>query len=148
MSRSFETAYDKRLVGLVVAAIVVPWILLAVDARQHEVPVEVWWMVAGITLFVVTLMRVTAWPVRYEIDDDILRVRSGFITYRIVLGSIVRVESTRSLLSAPAWSLDRLRLVFRAGRGIETALMVSPADKTGFVSALEQACGHSLSGED
>lgn len=147
MSRSFGTAYDKWLVGLVIAAVVVPWALLIVDARQTDVPVEVWWMVAGITLFVVTLMRVTAWPVRYEIDDELLRVRSGLITYRIVLGSIVRVEPTRSLISSPAWSLDRLRVVFLAGRGIETALMVSPADKAGFLRALEDACGRSLSGD-
>ena len=144
MFRSFETAYDKRLVGLFVAALVVPWVLLFSDARSHEVPATVWWAVGGVSLFVITLIRVTAWPVEYAIEDDVLRIRSGFVSYRIVLGSIVRVEPTRSILSAPAWSLDRLRIVFRAGKGLETALMISPADKKEFVHALEEACGRPL----
>lgn len=144
MTRDFDTAYDPRLVGMVLGALVLPWILIANDARSQPVPREMWWTIAGVTLFILTLLRVTAWPVRYVIDDEVLVVRSGFITYRIVLGSIVRVEPSRSWLSSPAWSLDRLRIVFRAGRGLETALMISPKDKDAFIASLEAVAGRSL----
>ena len=49
--------------------------------------------------------------------------------------SIAGVRPTRSALSSPALSLDRLRIDHGAG-GRRTVL-VSPADRAGFVQALQ-----------
>lgn len=144
MVREFETAYDRRLVGVVIAAFVLPWILLANDAMNGQLPPDVIWAVIGATLFTAVLIRTMAWPVRYVIDGDVLVVRSGFVKYRIVIGSILRIEPTRSVLSSPAWSLDRIRVFFRVGGGLESSIMISPADRDGFLAALEQAAGRSF----
>ena len=144
MPRTFPTAHDSWLVLLVFAAIAVPWILLVWQAQSTPIPMSAWLSVAGVNVFVLALLRLSAWPVDYTIDDGLLVVRSGLIKYRVVLGSIVRVEPTRSPLSSPAWSLDRLRVVFRTGETSEGALLLSPADKAGFVRALEEACGREL----
>jgi len=147
LTRTHPTAYDAWLVALVVAALVVPWILILVDDDVRPVPTSMWLLLGGTTALVVALLRGFAWPVRYTIDDDVLIVRSGLIRYRIVLGSIVRVEWSHSPVSSPAWSLKRLRVVFRTGRNINSELLISPRDREEFLADLEQACGRSLSGE-
>ncbi len=70
----------------------------------------------------------------YTVDDSHLQVRCGPFRWRIALQDIHRVIPTRSPLSSPALSLDRLRIEYGDGR----ALMVSPADKAGFLAAVEQ----------
>ena len=142
--KTHTTAYDAWLVLLVLAALVVPWVLLAWQAQSQAVPTSVWWSMIGINLFVLGLLRATAWPVSYTIDGEMLIVRSGLVKIRIVLGSIVRVEPTRSPLSSPAWSLDRLRIVFRTGQTTEGAVLISPHDKRSFLAELETACGRTL----
>lgn len=70
----------------------------------------------------------------YTVDGTELRIRCGPFRWRIALQDIRRVTPTRSLLSSPALSLDRLRIDYGDGR----ALMVSPADKDGFIAAVER----------
>jgi hypothetical protein len=147
LTRSYPTAYDTWLVALVVAALVVPWILILVDDDVQPVPTSMWLLLGGTTVLVVALLRFFAWPVRYTIDDDVLIVRSGWIRYRIVLGSIVRVERSRSPVSSPAWSLKRLRVIFRTGRNMNSELLISPRDRDRFVAELEEACGRPLTGD-
>ena len=68
----------------------------------------------------------------YEIDDETLRVRSGPFRWLIPLDEIERVEETRSALSAPALSLDRIRIVYGSGKSI----MVSPQNKEDFITVI------------
>jgi hypothetical protein len=70
----------------------------------------------------------------YTITADELLVRSGPFHWRIALRDITGVVSTRSMLSSPALSLERLRIDYGRGRSI----MVSPRDRTGFVAELER----------
>jgi membrane protein YdbS with pleckstrin-like domain len=93
----------------------------------------------GITLAVLLLASagIQLWLMRatdYTVDGTELRIRCGPFRWRIPLRDIHRVTPTRSPLSSPALSLDRLRIEYGDGR----ALMVSPADKVGFVAAVEQ----------
>jgi hypothetical protein len=71
----------------------------------------------------------------YRVADRELLVRGGPFRWRIPLDAIVSVVPTRNPLSSPACSLDRLRIAYRGPHG-ERALMVSPADKPGFLAAL------------
>src|SRR6185369_18018299 len=45
---------------------------------------------------------------RYIVTEDHLFVRSGWISIDIPLAQITRIEPSRSKISAPAWSTDRL----------------------------------------
>jgi hypothetical protein len=68
----------------------------------------------------------------YVVTADGLRVRSGPVYSRIDAKLIDRVRPTKSILSAPALSLDRLEVSGSFG-----SIVVSPSDKTGFVRALK-----------
>lgn len=70
----------------------------------------------------------------YTLEAGELRARSGPFRWRVPLRDITAITPTRSLLSSPALSLDRLRIDYGRGR----ALMISPADRQGFLGALEQ----------
>lgn len=69
----------------------------------------------------------------YTVTDLGLRVQSGPLHRWIDAKRIERVRPTRTILSAPALSLDRLEV--SGGFG---AVVVSPRDKTGFVRALKR----------
>lgn len=78
-------------------------------------------------------------PMRYGIDSAHVVVRHGVVRQRIALGDILEVESTRSPLSSPALSLDRVRITF--GRGFFKSAMISPAAKVEFLAELAQRAG-------
>lgn len=71
----------------------------------------------------------------YRIADRELLVRGGPFRWRIPLDAIRSVTPTNNPLSSPACSLDRLRIAYG-----DRALMVSPADKAGFLAALAGRC--------
>lgn len=68
----------------------------------------------------------------YRVDGQTLRIRSGPFRWRIALADITAVRDSRSMLSSPALSLRRLEIVYGQGR----RLLVSPADRTGFLAAI------------
>jgi hypothetical protein len=67
----------------------------------------------------------------YAIEGDTLLIRSGFIRWRVPIREIRSIQPTRSLLSSPALSLDRLRIDY--GR---TPIMISPEEKQRFIETL------------
>jgi len=71
---------------------------------------------------------------RYTITSQSLLVKSGPFSWVVPLREITGIEPTRNAASSPALSLDRL--LIRYGDGDE--LMVSPADKVGFMTAIKQ----------
>jgi hypothetical protein len=71
----------------------------------------------------------------YEIGDGVLLARSGPFRFRVPLDGIRAVSPSRNPLSAPACSLDRLRIDYEVG-GRGRWLLVSPKDKEGFLEAL------------
>ncbi|WP_313079414.1 PH domain-containing protein [Pulveribacter sp.] len=96
--------------------------------------------VLGTVLSIATI-ALLAWIWRgtyYEMDNEQLLVRSGPFRWRIPLAQMRGVSPSRSLLSSPALSLDRLRIDYGRARSI----LVSPQDTEGFVRALRQRCPH------
>jgi hypothetical protein len=69
---------------------------------------------------------------RYALTDSTLLVSSGPFRWRVPVQEIRGITPTRSPLSSPALSLDRLRIEY--GRG--SWLMISPRDKDGFLREL------------
>jgi len=68
----------------------------------------------------------------YTIEGQDLKVVSGPFRYTVPIGEIRRMKKTRNPLSSPALSLDRIEISFGEGKKI----MVSPADRAGFIRAL------------
>lgn len=70
---------------------------------------------------------------RYAVEPELLRIYSGPMRWVVPLREITRVARSRNPLSAPALSLDRLRIDYGKGRWC----LVSPADRDGFLRALK-----------
>jgi hypothetical protein len=69
----------------------------------------------------------------YSIEGPILKIVSGPIRWKVPIAEITSITPTRSLLSSPALSLDRLKITWGPKN---RKIIVSPADKDGFVRAL------------
>ena len=68
----------------------------------------------------------------YTVTAQDLRIVSGPFRWTIPLTDIRSVTPTRSPLSSPALSLERLRILY----GSDKAIMVSPRDRDGFLAEL------------
>ena len=72
---------------------------------------------------------------QYRVEGSELRIQSGPLRWKIATSSITSVTRTRSALSSPALSLDRLRIEYGGGK----AIMISPLDREGFLRAIGRA---------
>ena len=70
----------------------------------------------------------------YVVSDGTLKIRSGPFSWSAPIEEISLVSATRSSLSSPALSLDRLRITYSGGKSV----MVSPQEKSEFLSAIGQ----------
>jgi Bacterial PH domain len=74
----------------------------------------------------------------YELRSAQLVARCGPFAWRIPYDRITDVRESASLRSGPALSLDRLEIVHDGGQ----VLIISPADKARFVTALRRRIGN------
>ncbi|KOS06303.1 hypothetical protein AM493_09855 [Flavobacterium akiainvivens] len=126
-----KTVYKSRVgweTALILAVLLVPQIVLAFFE-----PVSIYGM---LVLIVVTLWVVfTLFKTMYTVDDESLNVKSGvFYNKTIRIKSIRKIAETRSPLSAPAASLDRLEVYFNRFDSV----MISPKEKKAFVNHLQK----------
>ena len=92
-------------------------------------------LAGGIFLLAVALPLWLLLGTFYRIDDEHLRIRSGPFRWTIRLRDITSVRPSRSPISSPALSLDRLEITYGAGQRI----LVSPRDHGAFIAAIGQA---------
>lgn len=96
------------------------------------------WSVAGILLaasaFVVWIWTGT----EYLLSENELLVRSGPFRWQVPVADIHEIRPTKSPLSSPALSLDRLEI--RYGKG--NVLLISPQDKDRFLRSLAVHAHH------
>ena len=95
------------------------------------------WILLLCLLFYLAVVLIFAYPVSYEIRPPDLLIRAGLTRSRITLSSIEAVSPTRNPASAPALSLDRLRIDYLKN-GKSTFSLISPEEKTGFLTNLAQ----------
>ncbi len=129
--KRFQSKVDRWLAAvLILAMLMMLASLLAMTTevlREPALVVAIIVVVAGIVLI--------AWvglATYYEIDSKELKVVSGPIRWHVPLRDITAVEETRSPLSAPALSLDRLRVCY----GDNRTIVISPRDKKKFIQRL------------
>lgn len=95
---------------------------------------------SGVELAVLTLSALVgiglpvwlAFSTRYQVNDSDLVVRSGPFRWTIPRNSITTIRRSRSILSSPALSLDRLEIEYSGGE----KLHISPDDQDGFLAAI------------
>jgi hypothetical protein len=102
------------------------------------------WRLAGLIVYgaALALVLTTLMQTRYTLMKDRLIVRCGVFRWIVPLRAITDVSPTRSPLSSPALSLDRLRIRY-AHEGTKKEIMISPAEKAAFLRDLAAAAPHS-----
>jgi len=133
---SFPTKVDRWLAVVLLGGLA---ILLSASWTAAGTAQRIWELALGVImpLLLISMVALLSWPTRYELHDQEIVIRSGVVRYRIAYASITRVIPSRSVLSAPAWSLDRLRIDHARGYAL-----ISPRDKPGFLKALAARAEH------
>jgi hypothetical protein len=125
----FVSKVDAWISGIAVAAgfkclsIAAPMVLFSTSSAERAV-------LAGVVL--VTLLLDT----NYTVTGEELRIHSGPFRWRIALSEVRAVSPSRSWLSSPALSLDRIRVQY----GVARSVLVSPREKQRFVDCLRERC--------
>ena len=78
------------------------------------------------------LMLMPFFGTKYTLTDSQLYVDSGLSTQTIELTDITHITSNRSMTSAPALSLDRLKIEYR-----NKEVLISPEDKSRFYQEIQ-----------
>jgi hypothetical protein len=102
-------------------------------------------VVSAALLLLVAIYAGLVFPMRYGIGGGELVIRHGVMRQRCTLEEVVEVRPTRNPLSSPALSLDRLMI--KKGEGFRNSIMISPADKQGFLDLLEREAGLERQGD-
>jgi hypothetical protein len=125
-----------------------------------------WWMVVLVIILLLSGMALAAWvgfqqgnfkalifvvvceiitvgmallitlPVRYELTDKKLMVRTGVLRSEVILSSIRKIGEYRSIMAGPTLSFDRLRIDYD-NQGYDAFILVSPQDKQKFLEEIE-----------
>lgn len=97
-------------------------------------------MAVASVAFVVLLYVGLVFPMYYELEADALLIRFGLVRTRIPYSAIKAVSPTRSPLSSPALSLDRLHV--DCDRNFGHGVNISPKDKQKFLEELAKRAPH------
>lgn len=116
---------------LLILALVIQTVALVFVSINRVDPTATTIMVVA-TILLWALIGSTLRFTHYTVTGNTLKVRSGPFSWTIPIDQIQSVTATRNPLSSPALSMDRLRITWGKNR----RLMVSPADKKGFLKAL------------
>ncbi|MDE0348680.1 MAG: PH domain-containing protein [Gammaproteobacteria bacterium] len=135
--RVYRSKTTPWLVGVMVLAMVVLVGALWTAWRDGS-PAE--FAIAAPLHLLGLVLVLSGFHVRYWIADSVLHVRASLFRWRIPVDSIISVTPSRSWMSAPALSLDRLAILHKKG-----TVMISPRDEAAFLRELEQARGRAKS---
>jgi len=130
--KRFKSKIDRWLLYLLIAVMVFEVVVMSIAATQAKQPGEAIAMIVA-ALAIVALLGSMLVGTHYTVDGDTLRVACGPFRWKVPIAAIESVEATRNPLSSPALSLDRLRIHYGKRR-----IMISPADKAGFLKAIGQ----------
>jgi hypothetical protein len=110
----------------------------------HEEPVAPWMKVFATCFFSTWALLIIALVVlpyftSYSLDPVNLTIKVGPFSKKIPIAEITEAFPTKNPLSAPAWSLDRLRIRFSSSR---FGALISPVKKGEFLEELNSLAPH------
>lgn len=135
-AKRFKSKIDRWIFILLIVVIATQIWAVGSTAVQAGDPL----ITTGMILLAIAVVGLLVWllvATSYTVDQGILKIAAGPFRWKVPLDQITSVEATKSPLSSPALSLDRIRIRY----GKRRRIMISPADKAGFLKAI----GHELS---
>jgi hypothetical protein len=126
----FRSAVDTwfYIVALVLPAAILIFVAANVGAAHTETMV----IIGGSAVIALGLPVWLLLSTYYDIQAGVLTIRSGPFRWSVPISDITSVEASRSLLSSPALSLNRLEIQYGRGKTV----LVSPKDIQGFRNAI------------
>ncbi|MGO9991644.1 MAG: PH domain-containing protein [Steroidobacteraceae bacterium] len=131
MTIVFRSKVDAKLWAIGLA---MPAVALIAIITGPRLSTGVLWLPVIATVLVAAIVVWVVLSTYYEFKGDALVAHAGPFSWRIPLKEISAVRESSSVRSGPALSMDRLEIVFGAGR----VLLISPEDKAGFLAALRR----------
>jgi len=125
--KTYRTKTDFWLMGVIVCGLALPTVLILLFALR----------VGGLALwmsFVICVLPLAsaAWSyfsMKYKVTSTAIYISGGFFKRHVPLNEIKSVRNSRDPLASPAFSLDRLEIVYGANKRV----LISPKDKNGFL---------------
>ncbi len=128
MKRSFKSAVDSwyyLLIVIIPVTVLVP-IFFAPSETDRMIGIVIGALAAALPIWLLV-------STVYEVDEENLLIRSGPFRWTIPLSDIRTIKPSKSLISSPALSLNRLRIEY----GSYKSILVSPEDQAGFIEAVQ-----------
>ncbi|MBX2895213.1 MAG: PH domain-containing protein [Cyclobacteriaceae bacterium] len=124
----------KRFYSKIGLEIVIPLVLIFGITGTIMVMQGAWLGVA-IHLFSMLLISHLITNTYYQIEDDKLRIKSGFIINKfIAIDAIRKIQKSNNIFSSPAASLDRLEIFYNK----YDSVLISPKHKQEFLDELRK----------
>ncbi|MDE5786410.1 MAG: PH domain-containing protein [Duncaniella sp.] len=116
------------------------WLLIATAIIFAGMCIWIIMLDFKVFLFALPALFLCAWVyyniytgTRYTIDGEILRIKCGvFVDDRIKIENIKSIATSKSILSSPALSTDRIALTVNR----RDKILISPRDRADFVACL------------
>jgi hypothetical protein len=131
MSSRYRSKIDAWFIAVIVTSVIAHlWVIatLVLSADWMTLTIFIPIAVIGLGLPLWILFRT-----HYTLSPNSLNVRCGPFSYVIPIKSIKDLRPTRSVLSAPALSLDRLEITY----GKYESVTISPLHRERFLAELE-----------
>lgn len=91
------------------------------------------YLMGAITLIILFIVGLMLQKTEYFISETELKIQSGFlVNEKIAISNIRKIEKTKSILSAPALSMDRIMVRYNKFDEI----VISPKEKQEFITHL------------
>lgn len=137
MPTVYKTKVAIWLICVIIGFTVIPIIPVLIYAFSWTIVV----IVASILFFALY----TIFDISYIINGNTLTVKCGFLSKtKYNINEISKIKKTKSFLSSPASSMDRIAIYFIQQR---TPLIISPKNKVDFIKNLKAINPHIISTE-
>ena len=128
----YRSKIDSWLIIVLLSTAAIPMVIAYEAAQEGSA-----WVTPVLTSVVMTSFFLwLVFTTKYSVEEATLKIQCGPFNWQIGTNEITNITPSRSIVSSPALSLDRLRIDYASGR---RSILVSPADKAGFVRALGYA---------
>ena len=132
-AKRFSSRIDTLLLAILIVCLVADVAAIGLVLVAVKDPLEMTVAVLGCLLLGALLASILV-ATYYVVDKETLKIVSGPFRVSVDISDISSVTETRSLLSSPALSRERLLIEF----GNKRKIMVSPKDQRRFLKAIKQ----------
>lgn len=123
--KKYKSKIGTEFVILLFGALLIPLIMILLDFNWTD-----FCIISLCVLFLLHLIYAT----EYKINEEVLIIKCSFlINESINIHSIKKISETNNLLSSPAFSMDRIELLYNK----YDMILLSPKEKLEFIENLK-----------